>query len=103
GLRAQMAPRCVVGELEYTRYESRPPPCEEPSWITKPIARDPRDTASAPGRRDGQRRRRVGSPIAASPAACVGLWIARPIEWGGAVRSRWTDPARTLAACSGWR
>ena len=60
-------------------------------------------STSAPGRRDGQRRRRVGAPIAASPTACVGLWIARPIEWGGAVRPRWTDPARTLAACSGWR
>ena len=36
GLRAQMAPGCVVGRLEYARYESRPPPCREPSGSRSP-------------------------------------------------------------------
>src|SRR6187549_2594889 len=31
-----MAPGCVVGRLEYARYESRPPPCREPSGSRSP-------------------------------------------------------------------
>src|SRR6478609_12091733 len=38
GPRAQMAPGSVVGRLEYARYESRPPPCREPSGSRSPSA-----------------------------------------------------------------
>jgi hypothetical protein len=52
-LRAQTAPGCVVGRLEYARYESRPPPRREPSGSRSPspVIHGTRPSAERPTRR----------------------------------------------------